>query len=418
MTSSFAVGWRQVGICFLVLMATGMVAATYSLIAQPLSAEFRPSRQVLMLAMTVMSAVGAALMPMVGNLMDRFSVRKLMIAGGLFLAAGYAAISFATSFMQVLAVFALLIAPANVLLGPLATTVLLSRWFAERRGMAIGIAIAGIAAGGFTFPFIIQGLLDAFPWREGMRVLALVVLVWTVPAALLVIDHPEERGLNPDGAAEPPALARAELAREPISVRGILTDPAFWMIAITVSVVTGGMKGMITNLSLLATDSGITASRAASLISIYAGCGLMAKVAFASLADRLGPRPLMFASLGGFALGIALLTQAAFGYWAIALGVGVIGLFGGLMVPTESYLAPRVFGQRAVGRAMGLLSGAILVALLFTPPLFGLIYDLTGSYRGVFWTFSALALAAMLWLPAIRLHPRDVPGAAEAVPAE
>ena len=95
----------------------------------------------------------------------------------------------------------------------------------------------------------------------------------------------------------------------------------------------------------------------------------------------------------------------------IALGVALIGLFGGLMVPTESYLAPRVFGQRAVGRAMGLLTGVTLLALLSTPPLFGLIFDLTGSYNGIFWTFCGLALAALFWLPAIRMHPREAPPA-------
>jgi MFS family permease len=104
---------------------------------------------------------------------------------------------------------------------------------------------------------------------------------------------------------------------------------------------------------------------------------------------------------------MACLTQAAAGYGMIALGISLIGLFGGLMVPIESYLAPRIFGQRAVGRAMGLLSGVILVALLSTPPLFGLIFDLFGSYTGMFWTFAGLAAAGLLWLPAVRLQPRE-----------
>ena len=182
MPASFAVGWRQVGICFLLLSATGMIASTYSIVAVPLAKEFQPSRMVLMLAMTVYSGASAVLMPLLGNLMDRVSVRKLMILGGLFLAAGYVAISFATTFVQVLVVFGLLIAPANVLIGPLAVTVLLSRWFADLRGRAIGIAIAGIAAGGFVFPMIIQGLLDAYSWRQALQLLALVLVAWTVPA--------------------------------------------------------------------------------------------------------------------------------------------------------------------------------------------------------------------------------------------
>jgi hypothetical protein len=63
------------------------------------------------------------------------------------------------------------------------------------------------------------------------------------------------------------------------------------------------------------------------------------------------------------------------------------------------------------------LSGVILIALLSTPPLFGLIFDLFGSYTGMFWTFAGLALAGVLWLPAIRLHAREYPPA-QAVAAE
>ena len=206
MPSSFAVGWRQVAACFMLLAAAGMVASTYSLVAVPLAQEFQPSRMVLMLTMTVMAAASAVLMPVLGNLMDRFSVRILMVTGSVLLASGYVAISLATSFNQVLLIFGVLVAPANVLMGPLAATVLLSRWFERQRGRAIGFAIAGIAAGGFTFPMIIQGLLDTHQWREALQLLGLVIAVWTIPAALLVVDHPSDRGLHPDGASEPAGL--------------------------------------------------------------------------------------------------------------------------------------------------------------------------------------------------------------------
>lgn len=407
MSGPFFAGWRQVAVCFILLSASGMIASTYSLIAVPLYREFAPSRMVLMLSMSMMSGASAILMPVLGGVLDRFSVRKLMALGGLCLASGYTAISFATSFNQVLVVFAVLMSLANILIGPLAVTVLLSRWFEQRRGRAIGVAIAGISAGGALFPMIIQGFLDAYQWREALRLLSLVLVALTIPAALLVVDRPQERGLNPDGTAQPSEQARAELARAPISARAILTDPAFWMIAASVATVTAGMKGMVTNLAPLALDAGVQATQAAYLISIFAGSSFLAKLTFAAFADKLGPRTLMFVSLGGFATGMALLTQAHFGFGAMAAGVAVIGLFGGMMVPTESYLAPRVFGQRAVGRAMGLLSGTILLALLATPPLFGFIFDVTGSYRSAFWTFGGIAVAALFLVPAIRLTPRQ-----------
>jgi hypothetical protein len=48
---------------------------------------------------------------------------------------------------------------------------------------------------------------------------------------------------------------------------------------------------------------------------------------------------MMFIALGAFALGMGCLTQAAGGYWVIALGVGLTGLLGGFMVPIESFIA-------------------------------------------------------------------------------
>ena len=407
MQPSFAVGWRQVAISVMLLAACGMIATTYSIIAVPLATEYEPSRSVLMLSMTVLSGTCALLSPFLGTLMDKVSLRLLMVFGGLCLSVGYLAISMTTTFNQVLLIFGVLIAPANVLIGPVAVTVLLSRWFARRRGRALGIAIAGISVGSFFFPMIIQGFLEVFEWRQALQCLAVVLLVWTVPMALLVVNSPADRGLNPDGDVEPPELARLEQAKAPFSAREILTDPAFWMLAGTVAIVTAGMKGMITNLAPLAIDIGVDAGAAALLISLYAACSFTAKLSFAALADRLGPRVLMFLALAGFAAGLMCLTQAHLGYTMIAIGVAITGLFGGLMVPVESYIAPRIFGQRAVGRAMGLLTGTILIGLLATPPLFGLIFDLTGSYEGIFWVFSGLALLALLWLPRIRLHPRE-----------
>jgi len=406
MTTDFGIGWRQVAACFWLLAADAFIASAYSVVAVPLGHEFHPTRMVLMLTMTIMAAVSGVLSPLLGSLMDRTSMRRIMLLGALLLASGYAAISFATSFAQVLVIFGLLVAPANVLIGPVAATVLLSRWFVKRRGTALGIAISGIAMGSVIYPPVIQWLLDHHDWRDAFRLFALVLLVCTVPAAALVVNSPADRGLHPDGAKTDPTLARAGAEAPLVSVRAILSDPAFWLGAAIFAVVLSGLKGMVTNLAPLAIDQGIKPRDAAFLISIYGGCAFVAKLGFAAVADRLNPRTLMFISLAGFASGMACLTQAASGYWAIALGVGLAGLFGGLMVPMQSLLVPRIFGQRVVGRAMGLISMVTLCALLSSPPLFGRIYDVTGSYTAIFVTFVALAIGMVLAVPYMRLRPR------------
>ena len=421
MNSNFiATGWRQVAAGFVLLATVSMIASCYSVVAVPLLKEFHPSRFVMGLAMFVLSGVSALLSPFLGNLMDRSSLRRMMLIGGTLIAAGYASLSLATSFNHVLIIFGLLIAPANVLLGPMAVTVLLSRWFSRRRGLAIGIAIAGVATGSIVYPVIIQALLNHFEWRAAFQVFGLLLLVVTLSAAALVINHPHDRGLHADGTSEESPSVKAARDAPPVSAMSVLADPTFWLAAAVFAVVTSGMKGMITNLSPMALDNGVSVTAAAALISVYGTAGLVAKGGFALLSDRVNPRILMFASLAGFAAGMTTLTQASLGYGAIVTGVSMIGLFGGMMVPMQSLLMPRIFGEHVVGKAYGLMSGVTLLALMTTPALFGLIFDRTGSYAAIFLTFAGLAIVVMLAVAAMRMHPRYVADAAAVVvvPAE
>jgi len=401
-------GWRQVALCIVLLACVALITSSYGVIAVPLGAEFKPSRMVLMLAMTVVSGVSALLSPFLGRVLDLLSLRAAMACGSILLTLGLFSISFAQSFTQILIIYGVLIAPANILIGPLAATVLLSRWFTKRRGAAIGFAITGISLGGLIFPPLIQFLIDTFEWRQGIRYLAMIVLALTSGAVALVVNRPEDRGLHPDGVATDAAAAPSAAPQAPFSAKVILTDPNFWTIAVLIATVTAGMKGMVTNLSPLAIDEGIAASAAAFLISMYSASGFVSKLGFAAIADRLNPRTLMAVSLSGYAAGTACMVFAEAGYLVIAAGVCLMGFFGGMMVPLESFLIPRVFGRHVIGRVGGLMNLAILSFLLVSPPLFGRIYDMTGSYDAIFLTFSSLALVVLVFLvPRVRLHSHD-----------
>lgn len=408
MTEHKGTGRRQVALCFFLLAAGTMAASTYSIIAVPLADEFQTSRMVLMLAMTAMEGASAVMSPFAGNLMDRVSLRKLMLMGGALLSGTHLVLSYVTSFNQVLLIYALLMAPAGLLLGPISTSVLLSRWFVERRGRALGIAIAGISMGAVVFPPLIQALLDSFHWREAFRLLALILLCFTIPAALLIVNRPPERRGHHEGETGGYATDTVPLSTAMIpSVRAILRNPTFWLVVLMVGVVSSGIKGMVTNLAPLATDEGISPSIAAMLISAYATCGVLAKLSFAWVADRIHPRGIMFAMVSGFSVGMACLTQAHYGFWPIAIGVCIVGMSGSAMVALQSMLIAWIFGPRVVGRVMGVMGSVLLLTSLATPPAFGLIFDLTGSYSAIFMIFVGLSVLALAAIPHIRLAARD-----------
>ena len=166
----------------------------------------------------------------------------------------------------------------------------------------------------------------------------------------------------------------------------------------------------------LAIDTGITASRAAMLVSVFAGCSFIAKLNFAALADLVGTAcaDVHFPDRPRRRNGVS--DASSDGIWNDRAGCRAHWLIR-RSHGADGKLSRASCVRTAGGRACdGAAHGPTLLALLSTPPLFGLIFDLTGSYNGIFWTFCALALVALFWLPAIRLHPREAPPA-EPVPA-
>jgi MFS family permease len=407
MTGGFAVGWRQVGAC-MVLMASGsMLTSGYSVVAVPIGHEFATSRTELMLPVTIMALVSGLISPSFGNLMDRASLRRLMLLGAACLVTGFVALSFATSFLHIMIIYAVLMAPGNTITGPMSAAVLLARWFVAKRGRAIGIAVTGVSIGGLLFPVLIQGLLNHFEWREALRLVALVILVTAIPAAALIVDKPADRGRHPDGAAGETALMRQQAAETSMSTKDILTNPTFWLAALLFAIVMSGMAGMVTNLVPLAVDHGIEATQAASLIAFYSAGGLLAKLGFAGIADRLNLRFLIVLALAGYASGMACMIHAEAGYPVLALGVTLIGGFGGLMVPMQGFLVPRVFGSNVVGKVSGLMTPVVLVWMLSTPLLFGAAFDRTGSYDIMFWAFIGMSACLLVTIPFMRLGSRS-----------
>lgn len=403
-----AVSSRQIIASSMLLGVMGILTTSYGIFAVPLAQEFKPSRMMLMLSITVMSIVTAIISPILGNLIDRMPVRRLMILGMFCASLGLVSLTMTTSIYQVLVVYGLILAPVNVLLGPIAITVLLSRWFVERRGRAIGMAMVGMSVISICLPPIIQWLLDNYQWRIALRIFAGLLGVIAVVGIAMVVEDPAKCGMFPDGASQPSEKSRAEQAAVPVSVRSVLTDPTFWMLGIIFGLCIAGMKGLLTNLVPLAIDVGIKPARAALLMSIFSAASLSAKIVFAAVSDRLAPRVMVAILIVGFVAGLLCMTMADSGFWVIAVGISLIAMFASLSSPLQSMLVPRIFGQRVIGRVYGMMSIVMLALSLNAPPAFGRIFDITGSYDAIFYLLAALVAATILFVPYLRMQPKAV----------
>jgi sugar phosphate permease len=326
-----------------------------------------------------------------GWVVDRFGPRRLMMAG--ILMAGAALVGLAhMSSLWMFYTFYLLNALGYVCGGPLPNQVLLSRWFDQARGKAMGVAYLGIGVGGYLVLKLSPRLVDAFGWRGALQVLGVVIVAITFPLAWAVRDGPEAAGTT---AAAP---------RQTVAPVGdLFRNPAFYLLAIGSMCSIGAVGGANQHLKLfLSLDLRFSQTAAASIASTVLACSIAGRLLMGWLADRMPRKYVMLIIYALIAGSLPLLFVArapgALYAFAIVFGLGLGGEY--MIIPL---MAAELFGVKVLGRLLGVILTADGVAEATFPMLVGYLRDTTGSYRAGFLLLIAVALAGTF---AIALLPR------------
>lgn len=319
-----------------------------------------------------------------GMLADRFGPRAAAVAGMLCIALGLAGASSADSLTLIYATYgigvgvgiALVYTPAIACVQP---------WFTQRRGLAAGIASAGIGAGTVAVPLLATLAIAALDWRAALRVLALGVLVvgigaaWWLRRAPVVSATPGAAGGRPSGET----LAEA------------LRDRRFWWLYVAVALGAPGMFIPFAHVSAAARDLGIDSARAVGLVGLIGIGSLVGRFAIGALADRVGRR--LTLALGLASMGLSfVLWWAGGGYAALAMFALWFGLSYGGIVSLLPAICMDLFGARAVASILGTLYTGAAAGNLLGPVAAGAVFDHTGSYAWVAWGSVALSLLAAL----------------------
>lgn len=391
-------GWWILGIAFFVqMLGSGTIVYSYSVVAIPLGAEFEASRMAMMFGITAMSLSSAVISPFLGPALDRYSIRIIMLLAGMALPLGYFLLSFVTAMWQVPVIYASCMAIATLILGPLAASTLLARWFENKLGLVMGIAAVGTSAGGFIFPPLIEWMIGQYEWRSAFRMLALIILVLILPAALLIVNRPQDKGMRAYGSD---GLEKSTSGPHNSGSPSVLRNRNFWLVAIVVSGLFAVYTALLSNLVPFAMGAGVSKEQGAFLISIVAACGVAGKLLFGVMADRIDLRM-------GLAIAILLLI-AGLGFFLgeglamLIAGSVATGLAAGGMLPVWGAILAWLFGAQNYGRVMGQMNPVIVPMYLAAPLLAGALYDQTGTYRTAFIIFIVLLTSLLFLLPAIR----------------
>jgi MFS family permease len=331
-----------------------------------------------------------------GWIIDRFGPRRIMLVG--ILLAGGALIGLGgMSALWMFYAFYLLNAIGYVCGGPLPNQVLLSQWFKEGRGKAMGFAYLGIGVGGALVPWLSYWMVQWWGWRGALRGLGVLIIVLAWPMAYFAREAGVE-GAVAGGGGKAGSAGVAPL-------RAVFRRPAFYLLAFGSMCSIAAVGGANQHLKLfMSLDAGYSQGDAARIISLVLGFSIAGRLLMGWLADRIPKKHVMLIIYLLVAAAVPLLffasSGAAMSLFAAIFGIGLGGEY--LIIPL---MAAELFGVGVLGRVMGIIVTADGVAEAVSPMLVGYLRDVTGSYRA---GFTWLIVVALVGAAAIAMLPRRV----------
>lgn len=328
------------------------------------------SRTELSAAVSIMMVCTAFSLPLVGRLIDRFGIMRVMIPSVIAMALCLIAIPFVNALWQFIAIY---IGIGTLAAGSNAVGYLrvLAGWFDRSRGLAIGIAGSGTGLGFAYVPLVTQYLIDNFGWEAGYFGLGAIMIGVTLPLVAIFLR-------------EAPAEVKEDLIESPASARGLSLREAmgardFWFLGAIFVSASMALYGLIPHLVPLLTDRGFSPGVAAQVASAFGFATFAGRVLIGYLVDKFDARRIALIFLALSALSLPLLAFEL-PIWAVLLAGILLGGSLGAEVDMLAYLTSRYFGLRCFAQIYGLLMGAVMLAMATGPVLFGAVFDYTGSY--------------------------------------
>ena len=324
---------------------------------------------------------------------DRLGERRVIVSGAV--AVGVLTIV-AASAPYLLVFFVLFFAGlASSTSTPAGGRIVLLAFPRERHGLALSIRQCGIPAGGLFAAAVLPWLAHMWSWRWALACAGVVTIIAVLPLSFSPVERGEElEAQNLEGPTEHPARDR--------NIR-LLT---LWGCLV--------VTGQYTILAFLALDlhenAGLSLVAASLLVSIANAVGIIGRVVWGSVSDHAlsrGRKPLlMLLNATGLLAALALLLtprSAPIGVFAVVAALGGFALIGyqGLWITLLAEMA----GPRRVGAATGFAVTFVQISIALTPPLYGLVADVSGTYRSVWGVLVCVLLLALI--PATLIRERE-----------
>jgi MFS family permease len=386
--SSYA--WTRLVIALL-LSTIGGVGMWSVVVALPaVQAEFGVARADASLPYTL-TMIGFGLAGiLMGRLSDRFGIVAPVLAGTGAMALGFMAASAVPGLARFILAQGLLIgAGSSATFAPLLADT--SQWFSRRRGMAVGMFASGNYLSGTLWPPLLQHFIATEGWRATYFGVGLFCLLSMIPLALMLRRRPPAIEVGPAHG-----LAAARSLRPP----GLSPNALQSLLIVAGIACCVAMSMPQAHLVAYCGDLGYGPARGAQMLSLMLGCGIVSRLTFGWISDRIGGLRTLL--LGSSVQAIGLLLFLPFdGLASLYVVSALFGLSQGGIVPSYAIIIREYFSPKEAGVRVSTVITFTLFGMALGGWMSGAIFDLTGSYRaafvnGVLWNLLNISIAAFL----------------------
>jgi MFS family permease len=318
-----------------------------------------------------------------GTLSDRFGARVVVAAGGAMLGLGLA---LASQMESVLAFQAVYGGTVGLAVGSLYVpmTALAVRWFDRNRSLAAALVSIGMGMGTTIMAPLAGWLVSEGGWRFAMTTMGMIAWAVILPAALLLRAPPV-----PGGAATATHIQEAP----DIPLLRALVSPQCLAISLAFFACCAAHSGPIFHMVSHVANCGVPELAAASVFGVAGLGGLIGRIAFGLISDKVGARPTLIVglTLQGTSILLWLADGGLGGFYATALIFGFA--YGGVM-PLYAILVRESFPGRIMGGVFGVVVMVSFFGMAIGPWLGGFVFDRFGTYAWLYLVSAGLGLMA------------------------
>jgi len=351
----------------------------------PLLKEFGWSRTQVSILPSVLAAAAGFGVPLIGWLLDWVEARIVMAAGAAAAGIAFLGASRIGSFPPMVAAYALLGVgvTASTLLP---ASMVIANWFGARRGLAMGLAMAGTSLGGATMTIVASHAITHTGWRAAYVTLGLPMIVIVIPVLLIVV-----RTRPAAAATEKRTLAEQAQALPGLEVAPALRSRSFWMVALAQFCYATTASGLVAHMISYLVGIGYAQALAAAMMSTTFVFTSTGKVLMGLFADRVSGRVALTLNFVIAAAG-AVLMLGAHRTAVLFPAILIVGVTLGAPLVLVPLVMVESLGLRRFGSLSGLTGLFNTVGAAIGPIIAGRVFDVTGSYSTAFELFAMLLI--------------------------